>query len=183
VSDEVKLEMQRWSREVKERNLTLLISMKQILNEWRKFLLEKKSSDKDNPLEGGWGTTINGHDVSGKVKDLVDFSKEYKVQNLEIKDLPKSLWNDRESVEVFINGKLKKYKDLSPEQKKEQDDLINQKIDNSDLKYPIIVAKDKEEKIKSILDGNHRLAKAQKLGKSKIRAIIIPEQDIIKHFS
>jgi hypothetical protein len=48
----------------------------------------------------------------------------------------------------------------------------------ADLKYPVILTVDKNDKIKSIIDGNHRVKKAHMKGIKNIKAYKIPERDI-----
>jgi len=46
------------------------------------------------------------------------------------------------------------------------------------LKYPIIVTSNKNDKINAILDGHHRVKKAEILNKKTLKAYIIPEADL-----
>ena len=129
--------------------------------------------------------TIKGQNYSFKVKNLYDFIrlKNYNVVDLNVKEVGKfGNFDDDNRENLLIRDKITlkwiKYDDLPKDKQKEFDDRENIRIDSTNLKYPIIVCiNDKKEY--NIMDGNHRLKKAQKLHKETIKAHIIPEQEII----
>lgn len=151
------------------------------------FITEKFDPKTYKPLEGTFGTTIDGKDIEATVQDLVNFSKDYPTVNLPVDKLCDiGLWKMDKfkktgTVKPEGSTEWKKYKDLTDEQKKDFDDEVQQTIDKSNLKYPIIVCKGKKGKLQ-VLDGNHRVEKACKLKKSTIIARVIPEEDILKKF-
>ena len=106
------------------------------------------------PLEGLFSIYLNNELTTGKVKDLVKYSKKYPTINLSLNDIP----------------------DIPHH----QDPETNIYVMNADLKYPIILAVNENNEITRVLDGNHRIQKALYLGNNSIRAKLIPEEDIIK---
>ena len=144
-----------------------------------------------NPLEGYCGTTIGGKDFEFKVGKLIDFvSKNYTSEIISVDKLKKlsmfeNIDKDNKNVrdekgKVFIKGKWKNEIELSDEEfekyKQEQYNILMA----SDLRFPIILTKNKQNKFIGIIDGNHRLRKAILIKKKFIKGYILPEEDILK---
>ena len=153
-----------------------------MITKFDNFLIEsKKKYDWD---EQTMGTKIQGKEIEAVVGKLVDWVKdndytikEYDVEELyklgSLHDLSNMYWTD--------NGKITKLKDFSKEEQKKKKDEIMNKIMDSNLKYPIIISV-KKGKPTNILDGHHRIEKAHKLKKDKIKAYTVPEEDVLKEF-
>jgi hypothetical protein len=107
------------------------------------------------PLEGLFSTEVNGEFITGEVNDLIDLTKNRPSFNINISDIPNIPHHSNPEENIYTI--------------------------NADLQYPIIVLVDKN-KIKSILDGHHRIQKSLYLGKTKIKAKFVDEDDIKKYF-
>ena len=124
--------------------------------------------------------SINTKMYDFRIPELYNFikTKNYKIEKLDVKKLYKNcLTNDFKNITVKKNNKWIKFEDLP---KKDQDEIIddeNKQIDKSSLIYPIIIIKQKNEN--TIIDGNHRLKKAFNIKADKIKAYVIPEEDIL----
>ena len=159
-----------------------------MITKFEDFIKEEFDYKEYKPLEGTCGMSIGKKDIEANVGDMVKFAKKYDIEDIEVSKLQhKGAWREdsyKKTGMVKPEGvdKWMKYKDLSLKQKKEFEDEINTTIDKSNLKYPIIVAKSKKGKL-TILDGNHRVEKAHKLGKTTIKAYVIPEEDVLKEFA
>lgn len=141
-----------------------------------------------SPLEGTCGVSIGKKKYIFYIKTLIKFCEDnYDISNVKIDDLIKlSCFKDVDvennkpdkNSSIIINNKWVKAKDVTDEEwkqfKKEQYDQLMK----SNLKYPIIITVDNNDKIKAILDGNHRVKKAKILKKDIIKAYKIPENDI-----
>lgn len=55
------------------------------------------------------------------------------------------------------------------------------RIENANLRYPLVVIEDEFDKYGVILDGNHRFAKAVILGKKSVNIQVIEKDELIKH--
>jgi hypothetical protein len=108
-----------------------------------------------NPLEGLFSTEVNGEFITGKVNDLIALTKNRPSFNINISDIPNIPHHSNPEENIYTI--------------------------NADLQYPIIVLVDKN-KIKSVLDGHHRIQKALYLGKTKIKTKFVDEDDIKKYF-
>ena len=136
--------------------------------------------------EGKFSFTSQGIEIGGTVRELVRFiaDKGYPIKTYDVQSLPgMSAHADSapEFVEINVGGKWSKLSDLSPDElevfrRQEQEDIMS-----SDLKYPIIVAERQGNPL-LVIDGNHRLEKAIKMGKSKIRGYGVPEDDLFSRF-
>jgi len=86
-----------------------------------------------------------------------------------------------------IEDLIKKYgrkatvKNLNNDEKKRVIDLETKRCMKTSLEYPIIVITDKNGKYKGLLDGNHRLVKADKLGNDTIKAYVLPYDELVKN--
>lgn len=92
-----------------------------------------------------WQKTINGKKVKITVHDVQKYLKNSPVQNIPVDYVR----------DILIN------------------DLDKNRVKNSDLKYPIIVTKERNGQYGMILDGNHRLMKAIQNGHKYIKAKIL----------
>lgn len=108
-----------------------------------------------NPLKGLFSCEVNGEFITGKVNDLINLTKNLPTLNINILDIPNIPHHSNPEENIYTM--------------------------NASLQYPIIVLVDNN-KIKSVLDGNHRIQKALYLGKSKIKAKFVDEYDIKKYF-
>jgi len=108
-----------------------------------------------NPLEGLFSTEVNGEFITGKVSDLITLTKNHPTLNINISDIPNIPHHSNPKENIYTI--------------------------NASLQYPIIVLVDKN-KIKSVLDGHHRIQKALYLGKTKIKTKFVDEDDIKKYF-
>jgi hypothetical protein len=91
------------------------------------------------------------------VDELIIFSQKYKVTEISVNNLLSKFYNEFQS--VF-------------------DEDTEQRINNANLVYPIILVSNKKQKIIAVLDGTHRIRKAIKSDIKKIKAIIIPKKDM-----
>jgi hypothetical protein len=108
-----------------------------------------------NPLEGLFSAEVNGEFITGKVNDLIALTKNRPSFNINISDIPNIPHHSNPEENIYTI--------------------------NASLQYPIIVLVDKK-KIKSVLDGHHRIQKALYLGKTKIKTKFVDEDDIKKYF-
>ena len=137
--------------------------------------------------EGKFSFTSQGIEIGGTVRELVQFiaDKGYLIKTYDVQSLPGiSAYADSvpdEFVEVNVEGKWSKLSDLSPDELKAFRRQWQEDIMLSDLKYPIIVA-ERQGKPLEVIDGNHRLEKAIKMGKSKIQGYGVPESDLFSRF-
>ena len=158
-----------------------------MITKFNEFIKEEFDYSEYKPLEGTFGTTIDGKNIEADVSDLIKFSKNYDIEIIELDKLhKKGLWGGDKfkktgTVKPEGSDKWVKYKDLTNKQKEDFNEEVDTVINKSNLKYPIIVSKGKRGKL-TILDGNHRVEKAHKLGKNTIKARVIPEEDILKEF-
>lgn len=152
---------------------------------YKNWINEKFNYDDYDPMDGTFGTKIDGVDIEAKVGDLIKFSEDYPIEKIDMSKLLKQgLWNKEKfktQGKVNIDGKWIEYKNLTDEQKKDFNEEVDTTIMKANLKYPIIVSRSEKGKI-TILDGNHRVEKAGKLGKKDISAHVIPEEDVLKKF-
>lgn len=65
--------------------------------------------------------------------------------------------------------------------RQEDPNKTKDRVQKSDLKYPIIVVKNEHGKIFSVLDGTHRLQKAIEQGDKKINAKIVDKEDLYQY--
>lgn len=160
-----------------------ILTERQILNLIdRNFDYEKEHK----PLEGGWGATVDGKEVDGSVIALVQYANEYPTKEIDLDEIPKSLFDKDQEDEgektVKIGDKMVDFKDLNDKQKEEfklKEKII---IDKADLDYPIVLVQLRNKKYK-ILDGNHRVQKARNKKLKKIKAKVIPSDKLLKKFS
>ena len=61
------------------------------------------------------------------------------------------------------------------------DEKENKKIDKADLKYPILIFVNDDNKFLTIIDGHHRAQKAVKQGLKTIKAKVIPINSLPKN--
>jgi hypothetical protein len=108
-----------------------------------------------NPLEGLFSAEVNGEFITGKVNDLIALTKNRPSFNINISDIPNIPHHSNPEENIYTI--------------------------NASLQYPIIILVDKK-KIKSVLDGHHRIQKALYLGKTKIKTKFVDEDDIKKYF-
>jgi len=92
-----------------------------------------------------------------KVGDLIEKSKEYPVEEVDIRFLDK--W--------YSLGLKHEYTNLMDVAK------AFKRVNKSELKYPVIISNQG-----AVLDGKHRICKALILGRKKIKVVVIPEDDM-----
>jgi len=102
--------------------------------------------------ETSWTVNIDGEDVTVTIKEIEKYLKK---ANAPVIEIPVK--------EIFH---MCVHKD-----KKDKETL--ERSEKSDLKYPIIIAKNKSGKYTMILDGHHRLLKAKNNGVEKIKAQVL----------
>lgn len=158
-----------------------------MITKFDEFIKEKFDYKEHKPLEGVCGVKIGKKEIEMKISDLVEFAKKYDIEDIDLDKLHhKGLWKDDTWKKGGVlkpagSDKWLKWKDLSDEQKKDMEEEVKTTIDRANLKYPIIIAKSKRGKM-TIVDGNHRVEKAYKLGKDTIKARVIPDEDLLKKF-
>ena len=118
----------------------------------RRILREDIKNHK--PLEGLFSVFINGELITGKVRDLIRYSKKYPVTDLNLNDIPDIPHHQEPETNIYTM--------------------------NANLKYPIIVMVNDNDEVTRVLDGNHRIQKALYLGNKTINAKLIPEKDIME---
>lgn len=91
------------------------------------------------------------------VDELIDFAKNYRVTSVDINDLECEFYDQSNQM---------------------MDNDTENRINNADLTYPVILVSNRKEKIIAVLDGTHRIRKAIKSGYKTIQAIIIPKRDM-----
>ena len=164
---------------------------KHVIRSYKDFVNEAKRSKKKQPahkpLEVMAGVRVNGVDMDFKVGDIVKFASDnYKSEPIKVADIYElGLYNDvgdKGDKYAVVDGKEIKVKDLTREQRKKVRKAIDDVVEIADLRYPIIVTVNRRGRYTGIIDGHHRLEKAHNKGKKLIRAYVIPEQDIIRHF-
>ena len=133
---------------------------------------------KENVEEGEWAL----NDLSGDVKSLIKKSQKYPTEKIPLSDLIALEKNGKAGTNLklayfTVNGKELEYDKLSNDLKAKYSKEENQRIENANLLYPIIVATDNN-KLISILDGNHRYEKAKKYSVNELPAKLIPIEDL-----
>lgn len=127
--------------------------------DWRNSLaIAEQKRRQLNEIEGQtFGTEHNGRNKEWWVEDIVEYIKNnnIKSQILDISSLEMSDADEEYGSEDFIK-----------------------RVNKADLKYPIIVVKDEKEDKYSIVDGMHRVYKAQSQGLDKINAYILTYDDL-----
>ena len=64
-----------------------------------------------------------------------------------------------------------------------RDDVYRQhaaQIENANLKYPLLIQVDSQNKPRDVLDGIHRLLRAKQLGYSTVQCVVVTESDLQK---
>jgi hypothetical protein len=128
--------------------------IKYLLNFLNNSGLKKEASilEKEIIINAGLKDTSweakSGEKVS--LEDLLEISKDIPVSNIKLKDIKDKI--------IPINKKNKKELD---------------RINKAELKYPILVFVDDDEKILSIIDGSHRAQKALDGGLKSIKAKLL----------
>jgi hypothetical protein len=152
---------------------------------YSQFINEKKKYD---PLAGTCSVSVGDDVFEFNIGKIINFAKKnYEVSEIPLDELYKlSAFKDvdvegskpSKNSSLLIKGKWKKGNDITDEEwekfKKEQYDIVMK----SNLRYPIVVVVNKKDKVKAILDGNHRVKKAKLLDKESVKAYKIPEEDI-----
>lgn len=100
------------------------------------------------------GVGVDSEDfyVKFKIRDLVDLAQEYPTSQLEVGELLPLL-----------------------EGREEEEAQTDDRVEAAELKYPIIVVENDEGEIFAILDGTHRLQKAERLELETIEGYVIPK--------
>lgn len=123
---------------------------------------EEAIQESIDKIAGVWDTNEKFADgtefkIRFKVSDIIDLAKDKPVQEL----------NPNE-IDYDFSGR-------------QEDSLETKKrVMNADLSYPIIVVKNENNKIFTILDGTHRLEKALDLGLDKIKAKVLDKEDLVQ---
>ena len=142
-------------------------------------------NEKHEPLEGKCGVTIGDKELTFTVKDIIKYAEDnYKYERISVEDIyDLGLFNEQGKGEgeatFLVDGEWQTEDEISPEEKSKFDKEQKDIIEAADLKYPIIVAS-KGDKITAIIDGNHRLEKANNRGNKTIKAYVLPEEDLLK---
>jgi len=111
---------------------------------------------------GVWDTNEkfdDGEDfkIKFKVSDVIDLSKDKEVKDIKLKD-----------IHYNFEGRV------------EDESETNNRVMDADLKYPILVVKNDNDKIFAILDGTHRLQKAYLLKMETIKAKVFTKDELEK---
>ena len=118
----------------------------QVIN-YSQFLLENSSYEQTS-----WTATIDGREITITIQDVQDYL-------------------DSNSV-TSSNMPINKIFHMCIHKNKKDEATIKRSAE-SDLRFPIIIAKNSKGKYSMILDGHHRLLKAKNIGKKTIRARIL----------
>lgn len=129
--------------------------------------------------------------------DVINYvEKHCKIEDVKVSELKKFSSLTKDNIENLllisvhadgIDDLIKKYgkkstiKDLSEDEKEKVIELETKVFMKTNLKYPIVVITDKKGKYTGILDGNHRVAKADKLGYDTIKSYVIPYDELVKN--
>ena len=103
----------------------------------------------------GVGDDDENFHVEFSVKDLIKKAQKYPAKPVQISALLPFLQN-----------------------REEDHSKTQERADNADLQYPIIVIANYKGKIFAIADGTHRVQKANALGMTEIQTHIIPKNDM-----
>ena len=109
--------------------------------------------------KGAWKVHDRGVDAEGNVGDLIRHLDQLRIepQEVETSTLSRLAADNFRKEDITIKGVP--YLDLSPEEQRKADEETATRIQDADLKYPVVVVTDNKEPF-AIADGNHRLQKA-----------------------
>ncbi len=143
---------------------------------WEAYLNESEWT----PLDGKWELDEGGIKASGTVRSLMNLTKdieevEYPVQPL--RPLAKDLNNPADDHYIRSGDTWVPFPKATPEEQQAAREEDEERTDAADFEYPIIVAMDGEAPI-AVVDGNHRVLKAAKLGMSTINAKLISKEQL-----
>ena len=125
--------------------------MNLLFENWRQYLKEENGLDQ----VAGVGSDDENFYVKFSIIDLIVKAQNYPVQDIAIEELL-----------PFLQGRIE-----DPEE-------TQARADAASLQYPIIVVANETGKIFSILDGTHRVQKADSVGLEVIKGHIIPKGDM-----
>mgnify|MGYP006893258520 CR=1 FL=1 len=109
-------------------------------------------------LEEGLDDKWTRDDVTITLKDILDITTDIPVRNIQLEKL--------KNVVLNWKGNPKEI----------------EKIEKSDLQYPVLIIVDGNNKIKYILDGNHRVQKAIKYNLQYVACKLIKLNKLPQHF-
>ena len=143
---------------------------------WEAYLNESEF----NPLDGNWEVDEGGIKASGTVRSLMNLTKdieevEYPVSKL--KPLAKDLNNPEDDHYIKSGDTWVDFAKATPEEQQAAREEDEERTDAADFEYPVIVAMDGKAPL-AVVDGNHRVVKAAKLGMSTINAKLIPKEQL-----
>ena len=119
-------------------------------------------SDSIDKTAGVWITDEKFDDgdefrIEFKVSDVIDLAEDKPVVSLNPK-----------KIDYNFEGRI------------EDEGETHKRVMNADLSYPILVVQNESGKIFALLDGTHRLQKALKLNKKKIKAKVFDKSELKK---
>ena len=121
--------------------------------------MNKNNIDANNQiLEEGLDDKWTRDDVTITLKDILDITTDIPVRNIQLEKL--------KNVVLNWQGNPKEI----------------EKIEKSDLQYPVLIIVDGNNKIKYILDGNHRVQKAIKYNLQYVACKLIKLNKLPQHF-
>ena len=143
---------------------------------WESYLNESEW----NPLDGKWEVDEGGIKASGTIRSLMKLTKdieavEYSVSKL--KPLAKDLNNPEDDHYIRSGDTWVPFAKATPEEQQAAREEDEERTDAADFEYHITVAMDGEAPI-AVVDGNHRVLKAAKLGMSTINAKLISKEQL-----
>jgi len=130
---------------------------------------------------------LDGKYYEFNIIELLDFIMDtgYKTRSMKVSDLIGYTFDD-DLTNSYVkdentNDEWVLFKNLSLEHKIAIVEEKENRINNSSLEYPIIVILNSEG-IYFVVDGNHRLKKASRLGVKEIETYLLTENEILKAF-
>lgn len=139
---------------------------------FNQFILEAKQKALEDILE----VRVGEKTLNFQVRDLINWVREegYEIERINVRSI-KTYFEDTESeIYVTLDGKDKKFRDLTAKEIKMWKDLEVKRIQQAKLNYPVILTKAPGDKKWFPLDGNHRIEKAKKEGRRTVKAYLIP---------
>jgi hypothetical protein len=147
------------------------------------------------PNLGSWAATINGKEHSGMVRDLINSTQHIDQEDYLVAKLDKlSLYtftkdgslvprehkyvDKRDSAYANIKRKWIYYTNLTQQQKLGFLNNENIRLNQADMRYPILVAVNDRSEPVAILDGCHRLVKAIRDKHKTIKTKLVPEESL-----
>jgi len=117
------------------------------------------------------------------IRDFVKYLTNFPIAQIDVSMLSHiKTWDDFENITIIKNGREIKFNELDKKNQDKHKKIIEKSIMKTNVKYPIIILVNNE-KIDSILDGNHRVQKAKILGIKSLPAYILNNNDIEKYLS